>query len=233
MISIIIPVYNQAKKLRETLKSIAQQSYQDYEVIIINDGSQDNPEKSFIDYYKTINTDHKYLFLNQINQGAPAARNRGYQESRGEFLFFCDADVILKPTALEIMLNTLISSPEASYVYPSFYWGNKLFKVGQFDTEKLKKMPYIDTMALIKRVDFPTDGWDENLKKFQDWDLWLSMLKNGKIGKWVPEILFKVSTGGTMSSWLPAFAYKFLPFLPRVKKYRAALKIIQEKHGLN
>lgn len=233
MISIIIPAYNQANKLIKTLESIAKQSCQDYEVIIVNDGSADNPEKLFIDYYKKINTDHKYLFLNQTNQGAPAARNNGYQHSQGEFIFFCDADVVLKREALAKMLEALINNPEASYVYPSFYWGNKLFKIGEFDPAKLKTMPYIDTMALIRRADFPSAGWDENIKKFQDWDLWLSLLEKGKIGKWIPEVLFQVSTGGTMSAWLPSFIYKAMPFLPQVKKYQAALKIIKEKHGLS
>jgi glycosyltransferase involved in cell wall biosynthesis len=232
MISIIIPVFNQAEKVLLTLESINKQTYTDYEVIIVNDGSSDGVDVSCARYLKNLETPNHYLFINQSNHGAPAARNRGYQESRGEYLFFCDADAILHPQALEILLGTLEANPQASYAYSSFMWGKKLFKLDEFDEEKLKKMPYIHTMSLIKRSDFPAEGWDENIKKFQDWDLWLTMLEQGKIGIFNHEVLFTVMTGGTMSSWLPSFAYKLFPFLPVVKKYNNAMKIIKQKHGL-
>ncbi len=232
MISIIIPVYNQAKKLARTLTSISGQTYTDYEVIIVNDGSHDGPELVFSNFFKKLKADNRYLFINQSNQGAPAARNRGAQEAQGEFLFFCDADSDLKPEALAVMVEQLSSNPTISYVYPSFYWGKKLFKVGDFDPDKLKQMPYIHTMALIRKADFPASGWDENIKKFQDWDLWLTMLEKGKTGLWIPQVLFSIVPGGLISSWLPSFAYKLMPWLPSVKKYQTALKIIKTKHGL-
>ncbi|MDP2944439.1 MAG: glycosyltransferase family A protein [bacterium] len=232
MISLIIPVYNQAPKLIKTLASIARQTYQDYEVIIVNDGSRDQVDLMFADYYKKLVAENKYLFISQPNQGAPAARNRGEREARGEYLFFCDADAVLEPEALEIMLAALNSNPVASYAYSSFNWGRKLFKVGDFNPDKLKAGPCIHTMALIKRVDFPAGGWDVNIKKLQDWDLWLTMLEQGRVGVWIPQVLFTVAPGGTISSWLPRFAYKFLPFLKQVRKYNEAVKIIKAKHGL-
>ena len=232
MVSIIIPVYNQAKKLARTLASLSRQTYTDYEAIIVNDGSHDGPEAVFSAYFKKLQSDNRYLFINQDNQGAPAARNRGLKEAKGDLLFFCDADSELKPEALEIMVGNLANNPSISYVYPSFYWGRKLFRVGDFDPEKLKRMPYIHTMALIRRADFPAQGWDESVRKFQDWDLWLTMLEQGKVGLWIPQVLFRIATGGIISSWLPSFAYKFFPWLPAVKKYQAALKVIKTKHGL-
>jgi len=232
MISIIIPVYNQAAKLIKTLESINKQSYQDYEVIIVNDGSSDGVENLCAKYLRSLEISNHYLFLNQTNLGAPAARNRGFQEAKGEYLFFCDADAVLHPQALETLWAYLENNPSASYAYSSFMWGKKLFKLGDFDPEKLKKMPYIHTMSLIRRSDYPASGWDESIKKLQDWDLWLTMLEEGHIGIFVPEILFTVTPGGTISSWLPAMAYKLLPFLPSVKKYKNAIKIVKEKHGL-
>ncbi len=232
MISVIIPVYNQADKILGTLKSLAKQTYQDFEVIIVNDGSRDNVEAVFSRYYQALKVDQHYLFLNQENQGAPAARNRGEKEARGEYLFFCDADAVLVPDALEIMLQALVDNPSVSYAYSSFSWGRKLFRLGVFDPDKLKRMPYIHTMSLIRRSDYPSEGWDTRIKKLQDWDLWLTMLEKGKVGLFIPKVLFKVSPGGTISSWLPAFAYSLLPFLPSVKRYKAALKIVKEKHGL-
>lgn len=232
MISIIIPVYNQADKLTKTLASIASQSYTDYEVIIVNDGSTDNPEAAFAAYSKTIKADNRYIFLNQENKGAPAARNRGFQVAQGEFLFFCDADAILKPEALESLVSHLYYGVNISFAYSSFYWGKKLFKSGPFDPARLRREPYIHTMALIRRSDFPAAGWDESIRKFQDWDLWLTMLEAGKTGYFVPKVLFTIIPGGRISTWLPSFAYKLLPFLPPVQKYRAAMQVIKSKHGL-
>ena len=232
MISIIIPVYNQADKITKTLESLVEQTYQDFEVIIVNDGSKDNLDgvlESFLNKTKSPNT---FFIIHQTNQGAPAARNNGWRKSRGEYLFFCDADAVLIPQALAMMLSELSAQPEASYVYSSFRWGNKLFKLGPFDATKLQQAPYIHTMSLIRRSDFPETGWDESIKKLQDWDLWLTMLEQGHVGLWINKILFRVTPGGTISSWLPAAAYKLLPFLPAVKKYKAAVKIVKAKHGL-
>ncbi|MCX6797643.1 MAG: glycosyltransferase family A protein, partial [Candidatus Falkowbacteria bacterium] len=202
------------------------------EVIIINDGSIDNPESLFTDYIKKLAPENNYIFISQPNLGAPAARNRGFKEARGEYILFCDADAILYPQALETMWSALEQNWNASYAYSSFRWGRKLFKLGEFDPEKLKTMPYIHTMSLIRTKDFPASGWDENIKKLQDWDLWLTMLAEGKTGLFIPQVLFTVAPGGTISTWLPAAAYKLLPFLPAVKKYKAALKIVKDKHGL-
>jgi glycosyltransferase involved in cell wall biosynthesis len=233
MISIIIPVYNQAQKLGKALHSIERQDYKDFEVIIVNDGSSDDPEKVFSQFSLNTKAENRFLFLRQDNQGAPVARNRGLAESKGEYVLFCDADASLAPSALNDLLSVLESSPDAAYAYPSFRWGNKLFKVGPFNGEKLRSGPYIHTMALIRREALPTPAWDESLRKFQDWDLWLRMLAEGKTGVWLDKILFTIAPGGTISSWLPSFSYKLFPFLPAVKKYKQAMIIIKQKHGLS
>ncbi len=232
MISVIIPLYNREKTIIKTLSSLINQTYQDFEVIIVNDGSSDKSEALVSAYLQKAQSNNRFFFLNQANQGAPAARNRGFKASKGEFIVFCDADAILEPNALEIMLDNLQRHPEASYAYSSFNWGRKFFKLNEFNPEQLKSEPYIHSLSLIRREDFPGSGWDENIKKFQDWDLWLTMLEHGKIGLWIPQVLFKILPGGTMSSWLPSFAYKMFPFLPAVKKYQAAMEIIKQKHGL-
>lgn len=233
MISIVIPVYNQADKIEKTLNSINNQSFLDYEVIIVNDGSSDGIENVFANFVKNNKINNNYLFLNQENRGAPAARNRGLKEANGDYLFFCDADAVLKPEALELLLKALEDNPGAAYSYSSFYWGKKLFKVGQVDEQKLKTGPAIHTMSLIRVSDFPVSAWDEKLKRFQDWDLWLSIyFERNKLGVFVDRPLFSVSTGGTMSSWLPSFVYNFLPFLPRVRRYKEAIKVIKDKYEL-
>ncbi len=229
MISIVIPVYNQADKIIKCLNGIKNQTYQNFEIIIVNDGSEDNIDEALNSFKNKFD---KFLIINQKNSGSNVARNRGTKEVSGKYVIFCDADLILRSDALELMLNTLKKNPDISYAYPSHRFGKKLFKLWEFDEEKLKQMPYIHTTALIRKDHFP--GFDEDIKRLQDWDLWLTMLKQNHVGKWIPEVLFKIiDTNATMSSWLPSFAYKLLPFLPKVKKYKEAVAIIKAKHSLN
>ena len=229
MISIIIPVYNQPKELNQCLSSIKNQTYENYEIILVNDRSTTSLSRVLKKYKKIFG--YKIDFINnQINHGAAYTRNKGYRRSKGEYLLFCDADVVMKPEMLAKMLDTLKEHPEASYVFSSHWFGRKKFRLWKFDPERLRKMPYIHTTSLIKRKHFPK--FDENIKRFQDWDLWLTMLREGHIGIWLDNYLFKVIPGGTMSSWLPSFAYKIFPFLPKARKYSHAVSIIKAKHDL-
>jgi len=233
MISIIIPIYNQADKLSSCLDSILKQTYKNYEVIIVDNGSDDDPRKIAEDYRNKL----KIEFYNpKILRNAPAARNRGFKKSKGEYLFFCDADIILRNDALEILKEALEINPEASYSYSSFKLGWKKFASRSFDAEVLKKFNYISTMSLIRKEGFV--GFDEKLKKFQDWDLWLSMLERGGLGVLVPQILFyaKPSRHGK-SKWFPSFFYK-IPWkkfgirIRALEEYQWALDIIKKKHNL-
>ena len=108
-------------------------------------------------------------------------------------------------------------------------------KAEKFNPDKLRKENYIMTASLIRRNDFPY--FDKELKRFQDWDLWLTMLEHGHIGVWVPAVLFRVvNTRGTMSTWLPSFVYKLPKWLgiqPKaVARYNEAVARIKEKHKL-
>jgi glycosyltransferase involved in cell wall biosynthesis len=227
MISLVIPTYNNQKTIGKCLESILKQTYQDFEIIVINDGSTD----------KTLDVLNKYRdrikLFSQVNQGSPVARNFGFEKSCGEYIFFCDADIIFKAKALEKMVNLLNTRPEISYVYSAFRFGWKIFRLNAFDPEKLKKINYISTNSLIRKRDFP--GWDEALKKFQDWDLWLTMLENDHIGAWIPEVLFRVQTkNGGISSWLPSFMYKLRWFKNnKVRQYEEAREVILKKHKLD
>lgn len=222
-ISLIIPVYNAEKTLEKCLASIFDQTFKNFEIIAVNDGSTDNSQKILQGYRD------KITIVKQKNLGAPAARNTGANLGIGKFIIFCDADAVLDPTLLEKMLKVLKKNPKASYVYSSFKFGQKTFTLWPFSRKKLRQQPYIHTTSLIRKNHFP--GFDKNLKRFQDWDLWLTMLDRGYYGKFIPEVLFKIKSGGTMSQWLPKTAYQ-LPFLDRVKKYKQAEKIIKLKHKL-
>jgi len=223
-ISIVIPVYNQAKTIKKTLKSIFQQTFKDFEVIVVNDGSTD----AILAVLRPFQT--KIRLFSQDNKGASVARNFGFSKSNGEYIIFCDSDVVMKPNMLKDMLSVLEKKKAFGYVYSSFKFGWKKFKLFPFDEKRLKEMPYIHTTSLMRREVFPK--FDESLKKFQDWDLFLTMLENGHKGIWINKVLFKIKSGGTMSSWLPKFFYRALPFLKDVRRYNEAREIIKKKHKL-
>jgi len=234
MISIIIPIYNSSKTIKNCLDSVLAQTYKDVEVIIVDDKSGDYSIEVVNNYIKKLKANNFELKLikHEVNKGAPAARNTGFKNSKGEYLFFCDSDSVLKSDALFVMIDVINNNRDVAYVYSSFIWGKKFFKVGEFSDEKLKQGPFIHTNSLIRRENFPENGWDESVKRLQDWDLWLTMLESGHKGYWINKVLFTIKPGGTMSGWLPSFAYKLFPFLPSVKKYKNSINIIKSKHNL-
>lgn len=222
-ISVIIPVYNAQNTIDECLKSVFNQTLNDLEVIAIDDGSTDS-SWSILEKWQD-----RVRIFSQKNMGAPVARNFGFEKSQSDYVIFCDADVLMRHDMLKKMLEMLENNKEMAYVYSSFKFGWKTFKIWPYDLNKLKLGPYIPTTSLIRRNYFPR--FDESLKKFQDWDLWLTISERGGKGIWLNEVLFCAKTGGTMSRWLPKFFYK-LSWLKFVKKYNQAKAIIQKKHNL-
>ncbi|MDD4476795.1 MAG: glycosyltransferase family A protein [Patescibacteria group bacterium] len=232
-ISVIIPVCNHAKVLGRCFESIKKQTRQPLEIIVVNDGSTD-------DFLKIIG-EILYLYkdldiktINQENKGAATARNSGLAEASGEYVIFWDADTVAKPRMLEKMFLALKNNSRASYAYSQFKFGWKKIKSHPFDAESLKKINYIDTTSLIRRADLPARGWDESLKRFQDWDLWLSMLEQNKTGVFIPEVLYVKIVGGRkgMSRWIPSFLFKLPLKIKAVKDYEDAKKEIIKKHNL-
>lgn len=208
LISIIIPVYNQVKELELALESIKNQTYKNIEIIIEED---------------------------KMHEGAPLMRNKGLEKAKGEYVIFWDADVVAKPEMLTKLEKILAENLTASFVYCDYYFGLKKMPAREFNLEQLKKNNYIHSTSLIRKKD--AIQWDESLKRFQDWDLWLTMAEQNKKGIYLPEILFNIKIGGTMSSWLPKCAYKkpwkYLPGIKqKVEKYEEARGIIRKKHNL-
>lgn len=230
-VSIIIPSYQHASEIGACLESIFAQTYTDHEIIVVNDGSTDATEETLAPYMDRI------AYVYQENAGAPAARNRGFRDARGKYLLFCDADIVMRPDCLEKMVRALKDNPDASYAYVSFRFGFKTFRLWAFDAGLLRKMNYIHTTSLIRREHFP--GFDESVKRLQDWDLWLTMLEQGHVGIWVPEVLFKaIPHKGGMSLWVPGIVYripwrKFGIRLRNVEKFREAEKVMKAKHALD
>ena len=237
LISVIIPVYNHAHTLKRSIESIFNLTYRPLEVIVVNDGSTDNFDEVIKDCLLLTDGDcigagSVLSVISQPNLGAPVARNRGFASSKGEYVIFWDADTLAHPQMLQKMFAYLQKHPEASYAYSQFKFGWKRIKSQPFDAGKLKQINYIDVTSLIRRADFP--GFDESLKRFQDWDLWLTMLEQGKTGVFIPEVLYEKVVGSRegISTWLPSFMYQLPWKSVQVKKYETAKQIIVKKHNL-
>ncbi len=230
MISVIIPVYNNYTTLGACLASVFAQSFDDIEVIVVDDGS-DNVEKiaAIVQQYPV------NYFIQQHNQGAPKARNVGFEQSSGSCVIFVDSDVVLNKQCLERMYEVLTAS-QADFCYSGFKFGFKKHAMVPFSFSTLREYNYIHTTSLLRRASFP--GFDESLSRFQDWDLWLTICANGGTGKGIDEVLYSVATQhNTMSSWLPKVAYQLpwpiLGYEPKqIKEYKAAQCIITTKHTI-
>ncbi len=232
MISVIIPTYQHGATIAQCLDAVFAQTLQAGEIIVVNDGSTDKTSEALKPYL------HRIILIQQENKGAQAARNRGWREAKGDLLIFCDADVRMKPCMLAQMAKALEAHPEASYAYSAFRFGWKKFPGIPFNAAKLHRRNFVHTTSLVRRADFP--GFDESVKRLQDWDVWLTMLAQGKQGVLVPETLFLVAVHGSSrigSSWLPRIAYCLpwdrLGWMPSaIRTYRLAREAIVLKHTL-
>lgn len=109
-LSVIIPCYNQAYYLKEALESVHRQTRRPEEIIVVDDGSAENLQAVTSEYPLV-------RYVRQENQGPAVARNRGIEESQGDYLVFLDADDRLTPAALEVGLRTLQAHPECALAY--------------------------------------------------------------------------------------------------------------------
>lgn len=134
MISIVIPLYNKEKQIAHTLQSVFAQTFQDFEIVIVDDGSTDNSVKEV----KKFN-DPRVLLIQQSNAGVSAARNRGIEEARGELIAFLDADDEWKPRYLETQYGLYQKYPECS-VYACNYEFRDL--EGKVTPTIIRKLPF-------------------------------------------------------------------------------------------
>ncbi|MDP2789698.1 MAG: glycosyltransferase [bacterium] len=185
-ISVVIPAFNSARIIARTLTDLQAQTLKPAEIVVVDDGSTDNTSE--------IAKKFDVQLVAQENKGAPAARNVGFAKTTGDFVLYCDADVELQPTMLENMARALLLHPEAGYAYSDFKFGWHTFDLFDFDPERLLEANYISTMSLLRREH--CIGFDESLKRYQDWDLWKRLLSKGVRGIWVPGRLFNAGFGG-------------------------------------
>ena len=139
------------------------------------------------------------IIVNDDEGRAPKKRNDGFKKSTQPFLFFCDDDILLPANYLESLYNALLKNPDVGFAYTGYHGivlhpdshpmrGNFQIPAIQFNANALKRGNYISTMTLVRKELFPM--FDENLKRLQDWDVWLTIVKNGGKGILVPNLTF-------------------------------------------
>ena len=113
LISIIIPVYNSAQYIEECIKSVLEQTYKCFEALLIDDGSDDGSREICEDICKK---DERFVIIRQEHIGVSAARNRGLEKAKGQYLFFLDSDDVIHPRLLE-ELHLLLKKKKAGMAY--------------------------------------------------------------------------------------------------------------------
>ena len=196
VVSIIVPCFLQAHYLDEALQSVLEQSYANWECIIVNDGSPDATELVAKHW---LEKDNRFKYVYKENGGLPSARNTGIKKSTGEFILPLDADDILHPAYLKKVVPLLESNSALAIVscYTKFFT-NKLSNIvhelkpkGTNYTDLMFENKLIATSVYRKKCWEEVGGYDESMKKgFEDWEFWLNITKRGWEFQFVEEFLF-------------------------------------------
>jgi len=186
LVSVIIPTYNRAHLLGRAIQSVLNQTYQDFELIIVDDASSDNTEE----VVKSFHDDRIKYIRHDENKGAGAARNTGIKAARGEYIAFQDDDDKWLPNKLEKQVKVLEDSPpEIGVVYTDFQRFDKksenkpkMVKVMRISGDihgALLEDNFIGTpTVLVKKQCFEKVGmFDEELPQLEDWELWIRISK--------------------------------------------------------
>lgn len=185
LVSIIVPCYKQAHYLEQSLQSVIDQTYNNWECIIVNDGSPDNTSKVA---HTWIKKDSRFKFLEKENGGLSSARNAGIKLSNGTLILPLDADDILSPKYLETTVPELEKRSNVAIVgcYSKFFRGN----INNIVNEHIPKGDYyrwllytnqlVATSLYRKSLWEAVGGYDESMMKgFEDWEFWLNITKRG------------------------------------------------------
>lgn len=205
LVSVVIPVFNRADLIKNTLNSVRSQTYRPIEVIVVDDGSSDNTV-AVVGKWSEKNNEDSLLVrcVVQENQGANTARNRGVAESTGVFIAFLDSDDRWLPDKVQKQLAVLQENEETGGVYCGLQSVN--LASGDIQTVMARKYLTGDLLAkmLIQDVSNPTSCWmvrrscfdkvgvfDASLPARQDWDMWIRLAAEYQIGV-VAEVLVEM-----------------------------------------
>jgi glycosyltransferase involved in cell wall biosynthesis len=183
-VSVIIPTYNSRRFLEHAIRSVLEQTFQDWELILVDDGSTDDTGQMVAGL-----GDPRIRYVYQQNRGSPAARNTGLKLARGRYVAFLDADDLWFPEKLEKQVAYLDSLPPTiGLVYSDYEMWNpeSRARLGPFQVSGRPRGNVLSHLlrpgsffihpcaSLIRREVFDTVGlFDESLRMFEDWELWV------------------------------------------------------------
>lgn len=194
LVSIIMPAFNRANVILDSIKSVLSQSYQNYELIVIDDGSSDGTAEVI----KSIEDPRIRLIVSEQNFGCSHSRNLGLKKSKGRYIFYLDSDNIWDSRYLKVMLGAFTLLPHASAIY----CGQYLFKANDlqcyavrfasFNRSLLENRNYIDLncFAHTREVVDVVGGFNTELKRLIDYDYILRISNNFDIFS-IPVLLSK------------------------------------------
>lgn len=185
-VSVVIPCYNYAGYLPDSVRSVAGQTFRDLEVIIVNDGSTDDSlevARGLLDEYKR---ELAITLIDQENRGHPSiSKNTGYSQARGRYYFTLDSDDMIMPDYVEKTAGVLDNNPDVDIVYPGYrtFGESDWFHIPpDFDLDSLKYWDYIPYSSVFrKEVYEKTEGYetDSSHRIMEDWDFWLRVYSAG------------------------------------------------------
>lgn len=190
-ISIVIPCYNYGKYVEEAVESCLNSTFQDIEILIVNDGSTD---EYTLDVLNKMNKP-KTRVIHQVNKGLPAARNTGFSQARGKYILPLDADDLIEPTLLEKAYWVMEFNSNLGFV--SFWlkhFGDEdwIWMPPAFNLQKLLYENTVTVTSLVRKQAWEdAGGYNEEMRLgYEDWDFWISMAEAGWEGIQIPEPLF-------------------------------------------
>lgn len=180
--SVIMPTYNRARFIVRAIESVLSQTCQDFEIIVVDDGSTDDTEAVLRPYVDRIR------YVRQSNQGSAAARNRGIRESHGQYIAFLDSDDWWYPDKLARMGDMIAAHAQAGLFYSDFRLvtpeGRFLrvqkcrHVVGEGYLPILLQVFILTSTVVCKRECFDVCGlFHEPLRRVQDWDMWIRIAR--------------------------------------------------------
>ncbi|MBD2730342.1 glycosyltransferase family 2 protein [Nostoc sp. FACHB-892] len=231
-ISVVIPAYNAEPTIKKTIESVQKQSFSDFEVIIINDGSIDRT----LEIIHSIDDSRLRIFSYQ-NGGLSVARNRGISHATGEFIAFLDADDLWTSDKLELQLAVLEQHPEVGIAYSWTYFmnekenclfpGSPLFYEGNVYRDLLIKnfLSHGSNPLIRKEVIESVGEFDTQLSHFADWDYWLRIASKWSFAVVPKYQIYYFQSSRTMSS--KADGIKEAGYFMIEKAFRSAPKELQ------
>jgi glycosyltransferase involved in cell wall biosynthesis len=234
-VSVIIPTYNSANYLPEAIESVLAQTYKDFEIIVVDDGSTDNTQEVVVPYLDRI------IFLEVPNGGPAKARNHAIRESSSEYVAFLDADDIWYPDKLDRQITVFSENQHYSLVHSdasytrtftaqedrSWFSIKKCVKAGWVFSALLKESFIILSSVIVKRDCLErTELFDENVQPWEGYDLWLRIAYEHQIGLVNAPLYFRRIHDSNL--FYSDQLYEALGFITIMKKWEnQALKLIE------